>query len=189
MSKLEKMFAAREALGTEHGKALESVDEKISLLLYAQWDDWKALKDTLIKLDDSTEYGSDEGGIYRWVRFDVSDVAERERPYFDDYMLDRDGCVHADYENGALVTQEGPSIIVNDDGDVLDEDSGKWIIHRRDYKGEEHRAHLIEQWMDKSGYFPGVFEMDRYGNVGTVDTKALAAQYVPEPDDTDDEEA
>jgi hypothetical protein len=183
MSKLNKLFEQRAGIDADRYRAVESVDEKIYAELSTGWDDWRALTDAMDRLDSSTEYGSDEGGIYRWVRFDLSGIAERERPYFDDYMIDKDGAVRVDYENDALMVSDGPGLIINDEGDVLDEDSGKWIISRRDYKSEEQRAHMIEEWMQASGYFPGVFEMDRYGNVTLVNVQKLAANYKPEIDE------
>lgn len=51
------------------------------------------------------------------------------------------------------------------------------MIPERDYKsdGEDvdviKRNALIEAYMERSGYFPGVFRVDQRGNVSLVDTK------------------
>jgi len=67
---------------------------------------------------------------------------------------------------------EGPCILVNEQGDVLDQDSGKWIIDKNDYQTAEERNGLIEAWMEKSGYFPSVIQLGRYGALHYIDTKA-----------------
>jgi hypothetical protein len=57
--------------------------------------------------------------------------------------------------------------------------SGKCIIDEVDYTDHtitgkvdtRKRNELIESWMEKNGYFPGVFRCDCYGNVYHVNTQ------------------
>ena len=68
------------------------------------------------------------------------------------------------------MTSQGPSIIINHEGDILDEDSGQWIVSKSDYETKDERNKLIEKYMESKGYFPGVFFIDYYGNVKHVNT-------------------
>jgi hypothetical protein len=131
----------------------------------------KALKRDLDALERSNDYGSDEGGeIYRWVHADLERYAEC-KDCLDTY-LEQEYFTRIDWKNGALMTDEGPSLVIDDDGDVYDQYSRKTIIKAGEYKDDDElRNELIEQWMEKNGYFPGVFRWDRHGNIFHVDTR------------------
>jgi hypothetical protein len=124
----------------------------------------KPLKKALIELESSQQFGSDEEGIYRWVRFEEFPTDEEQREALAAYLSECQN-VQCDFKSDALKAWEGPSIVINDEGDILDEDSGKWIIHAKDYNGDERKRDiLIEQYMYTHGYFPGVFSVDRHGS-------------------------
>lgn len=78
--------------------------------------------------------------------------------------LQENHCINADFKNGCLTYSIGPAILINDDGDVLDQDSRKWILSKKDYNDDSERDEAIELYMDKHGYFPAVIEVDRHGN-------------------------
>lgn len=132
----------------------------------------KDLQSAITALESSREWGNGEVGIYRYVPFyGVDDYAEC-REFLEAYLADQG--IHIEGES--LVASEGPSFIINDEGDVYDQDSCKVIIERADYltdEGEEDEAKrnaLIEAYMEETGFFPGVFRSDGYGNVFLVDT-------------------
>lgn len=134
----------------------------------AIFDDSTALQRNLVNAESASMYGSDSSGIYSWYRIDTSkfsDALDELKEYIEDQ-----GCFTLDVDNECIMNYQGPCIIINDDGDVLDEDSGKWIVSKHDYNSETERNALIEGWMEKQGYFPGVFHSDRHGNVSLVST-------------------
>jgi hypothetical protein len=141
-------------------------------ILFSACPTWTAL---ITKLESSDEYGSDEGGIYHWVRAYGMTDDKAEREYLAAWLSEYH-CVYADFANDALKAHDGGCLIINEDGDVYDEDSGKRIVDRADYldeegeEDEELRNALIEAWMERTGYFPGVFTHDRHGNVFPVST-------------------
>jgi len=112
---------------------------------------------TTVPYDDS---------FHAWIRVDLSllidtkDKLEREllKEYFDLEFIG------IDFENDCITTSEGPCIVINHEGDVLDQDSNKWFISKRDYETVESRNKLIEAYMEKSGYFPSIVKCDYYGN-------------------------
>ncbi len=181
-TRLNDLFRYRDQVGAERHTALSKCDDMIYAVLQPAWDDCKALQAALGKLEQyNADYGADEGGVYAWVRADLDIVDERERPYFDDYLLDRG--VTADYANDALVAHVGGCWIVDDDGDTFDSETRKVVVpveQCRDESGdvdEGLHAHLCEVAMEQAGYFPGVFSCDRHCNVSLIPTATLAARY------------
>lgn len=126
--------------------------------------------DEMVKaLDDSKELtgvGYDEY-YHRYARADVTKLinteSELEQELLEEYLQDVH-CIYVDYQNDCITTSEGPCILINHDGDVLDQDSGKWFISKKDYETEEERNKLIEAYMEKTGCFPSVIEVDYHGN-------------------------
>jgi hypothetical protein len=155
-----------EALQRLHAEALECMTRKL--------DNGKALAAEFSRLEDSKELGADECGIYAWIRFDASDYidtdSELEKTTFQSYLQENHS-YSIDYMHDALQVYLGPCIVVNEDGDVLDQDSGKWIIGHQDYETESERNALIEAWMEKTDYFPSVVREDRHCNIFYVNTK------------------
>lgn len=86
--------------------------------------------------------------------------------FLEQYFID------LDFENDVASTSIGPAILINNEGDVLDQDSGQWFISKRDYETEEERNKLINEYMDKTGYYPSVIRCDYYGNAYFVNIEA-----------------
>ncbi len=160
---------------------LESDSEQVEVELQAAWNevfkDMTQIRDAVNALELSNEYATDRHGeICQWVRFDSKPFKEC-RTYFETY-LQNEHFVNVDWSNGTLEASQGPSIVINDDGDVYDQDNDTFIIDVSDYRDAEgtldepKRNELIEKYMEKTGYFPGVFSVDRNGNVFPIDTKA-----------------
>lgn len=118
------------------------------------------------------EYGDE---LVQWYRMpSLSEFAEEPtREYFESYLT-ASACIRSiDFENDAVTCSEGGAFVINDDGDVYDTDSGKFFVSRDEYETDAERNALIEEHMERTGYFPGVFSSDRHGNVVPVDTKAV----------------
>lgn len=135
------------------------------------------LRYAIIAIDSVNEYGYDDKGIYSWYRFrGLDDILEDAKEYLETYVSERDMSI--DWDNSCLKSYQGGSLIINDDGDVYDTDSGKFVIDHEDYVDDAldhdhqiiNRNELIEQYMKNNGYFPGVFTVDRHGNVDSVNT-------------------
>lgn len=130
------------------------------------------LKEDLARLEASRDYGSDECGIYAWVRIQA-EYTDSERDALDEYLCLSEG-IRFDKDNDALQRYEGESIVIGEEGDVFLVDSpgcGKVIVRAKEYETERERNALIEAWMERNGYFPGVFEESRYGDVRLINTK------------------
>jgi hypothetical protein len=175
MSTIEQLKSKLASLQISTGTEISALEAELQTALNVAFDDCGELQKAIADVQNSNEYGTDGNEIYRWLRFDLSDFSD-DREYLETYL--RDHFVHADFENDALMYYIGPQLIINDDGDVYDEDSGKIIITETacaDDDGaycEKVRNALIENWMEKTGYFPGVFSVDRHGNVFLVNTQA-----------------
>jgi len=157
----EKSSVIQNKLRNEYVKAFEST--------------WSGVvTDTLKALNDTKEYDTDSHGeIRRWayVRSALDQIPTEAREAFEAHVNDLE-CAYIDWEVGTVYTLECGNLIINDDGDVLDTDSGKWVIQNHEYDDDTQRNNLIEQYMEKSGYYPNVFKQDRHGNVFWVNTKA-----------------
>lgn len=138
------------------------------------------LADYIEKLEASKDLTADlDEWPCRWIRFDASEFIDTnstlEREALEKY-LDENFCIRIDYKNEALSMSDGPCIVINDDGDVYDQDSHKWIVHAIDYveDGEvniKKRNELIESYMEKTGHYPSVVRHDGHDNMFYVSTK------------------
>lgn len=187
-TKIEKLISKLNEVKAEAQAKRSELESKVQAELDKVWNADKALQSDLTRLESSGEYGSDDGGIYQWIRSSVEFPAEEFRSYFEAYLSDH--CVHVDFEHEAFKAYVGGAIVINEEGDVYSADDGinadSWIVERHQYTDEEGEADeskrnaLIEAWMDKRGYFPGVFSMDRYGNVFPVDTRSEETKLAAE---------
>jgi hypothetical protein len=162
----------------------DKIETKLQLAWNKVFDKSKTLKAGISAVESSNEYFGDEcGEIVSWVRFDLSNFQECKQ-YLECYLGDY--CVDIDWDNDCLKYRQGESLIIQDD---TRRDNGVWLNHKciideseyRDINSEnEHyergevnevkRNELIEKYMEKSGYYPGVFRVDYHGNVSAVKT-------------------
>jgi len=132
----------------------------------------KELQADIKALEVSKEYTTNQiGEVCQWVRTKsnldkYSDIKE----FLLTYLSEQHAIFDVDFKNQVFMTSQGPSIIINHEGDILDEDSGQWIVSKSDYETKDERNKLIEKYMESKGYFPGVFFIDYYGNVKHVNT-------------------
>jgi hypothetical protein len=146
----------------------------------------KQLKSEIAKafanLDKSNDYCYNQHGeIQHWIHAHelLAMVPKQAREYFAEYINDYH-CAYIDWDNDTLYYLGHGEIVINHEGDIYDGDSQKWIIKRDDYRDDngdydlDKRNELIEAYMEKSGYYPGVFESDYNGNLTAVSTQPKA---------------
>lgn len=123
------------------------------------------LQTAIKELEDSKEFGIDDG-IYRWNRFDFDDYKDNNEviEYLEQY-LNEHHFINIDIKNDAIMKNEGFNLILDHDGNIYDEDSQEFIIDHSEYTNKSKRNKLVNNWMEKNGYFPGLFSVDRYNNV------------------------
>jgi hypothetical protein len=142
----------------------------------------ESLNKAIDELNKSNKYSTDEQGeIVQWIGFDFGDFKDC-MDYLTEYLSEYHFII-TDFKNDNLYMRLGPNIIINEDYDVYDQDSGKVIVKKLEYydsdsdynpedpESELKRNELIEAWMQKTGYFPEVFKVDRYNNVFHVNTQ------------------
>jgi hypothetical protein len=167
----------------ENQKTLNELKEKAQSVFAKKMNspkNQKIIKDMVSRVENSKELTNvpNDQWLYLWSREDFSKLAndDFQKDLLQEYMREN-FCVEIDFKNDVLMSCIGPCIIINDDGDILDEEANKWIIKKSDYRNEENeldiklRNELIEKYMEKSGYFPSVVSVDRHGNAFFVNTK------------------
>lgn len=184
MRSIDSIKADIEHLQSERVAEMLPLENELQAAYDVLFSDLPWIEEAYTRLESSNDYMTDQfdGWPCQWTRVEqLADIEENARDNFRDYIDNKYGAVTIDWTNDVFVMNNGPAIIINDEGDVLDQDSGKWIIKKNDYlvgnddTGEAYyckltRNELIEKYMEKQGYFPGVFNMDRYGNVYPIST-------------------
>ncbi len=175
----------------ERASNAAATTEEISTLLHAIWDDCGPLNKAIAALENAakpTWLGTDdEGWPAGYIDLPI-DVPKREREFLSEWLIDY--CCYLDDDR--IVMTYGPSIIIEREGDVYDQDSHKRIVTSGEYKArmlnseagccddepeydevddDIRRNALIEAYMEKNGYFPGVYRIDHHGNIFPVDTR------------------
>lgn len=135
----------------------------------------EALKKMLVAVENSPELTNllNDDWYAQFARVDFSlliDTKDKfQRELLQNY-LESNHHMGVDFDNDCLTLSIGPAIIINDQGDVLDQETGKWIIKKSDYIDEADLYAQIEAYMEKTGCFPSVVEADYYGNPTYVNT-------------------
>lgn len=145
------------------------------------FDDSAKLKKALADAENASMYQLNENGeVESWWRYhDLSDYSECKE-YFENWVSEYG--FRVDWDNECLLLGQGESIFIQDD---TRRDNGVWlngkcIIDESEYKSEdgevneEKRNELIEKYMERTGYFPGVFRVTQYGDVFPVKTQKAA---------------
>ena len=119
---------------------------------YMQLSQKESVSKIIVELESSQNLTSDYDGFSIWVIIDykklLPDVysdfhVELLREYFSNMG-------HSlDVTKDTLQNFIGPCIVINEDGDILDQDSGKWIISKGDYETISERNQLIENYLEK----------------------------------------
>ena len=157
-------------------------------LLLGYWtkifDNDKQLQKDAENAQNASEYGADETGIYSWyrVKTNLEDFAGC-RDFLENWLSDN-YCLTIDWENDCFVSWQGDDNLMIQDDTRRDNgvwQSGKLVIDETEYKDEdgeidiEKRNSLIEEHMEKTGCFPGVFRITQYGDVFHVNTQTKKA--------------
>lgn len=181
MKKLEKIKNRIESLQRDATKNQRELREEAMKLFEREMKAKSAIILSLISaVENSRELTQVEYDDYfhQWIRVDFSCLIDTDDDFQKGLLSDflqNHYCLDVNYLADFLTYSIGPAIIINDDGDVLDQDSGKWIISRKEYENQDELNSLIEAWMEKTGYFPAVVSCDRYGNAFYVNTQKRGA--------------
>jgi len=174
---LEVLFTELDNNQGAYDHSKQRLKDKIQARLDVVYTDWTALQKAIVNSSNASTYMyNDMGEVCTWFRFaELSNVPEREREYLEAYLQDNH-YIRVDWKNDCFEQNLGPQIIITEGGEVYCQDSGSTIISPSEYlvDGEfDHalRNKLIEQWMGKNGYFPGVFSDDGHGNIFPVNTQ------------------
>ena len=128
-----------------------------------------SLQQDIHNLNKSNEYGCDDMGIYSWVRLEKFELPTDPAALkaLENYLND---CGYGvDVENKALFEYQCQNIQINEDGDVFDTDSGKFVIQSNEYATRRERNALILAYMKTQGVCYPVFRVDYYGTVNRID--------------------
>jgi hypothetical protein len=174
--KIEQLKTKLKMAESEYATNVTNVRNELNAEWFKIFEKSPVLKVDFKRLEESNQYGSDESGIYSFIHltYAIPDD-ESGKSAFSDYVAE-----HGYYyqsEHNALLNRQGECIIINEDGDIFLAECGnsKLIIGQDAYIEHSEfnidlRNELIETWMDKNGYFPGVFREDRHGNIFPVNT-------------------
>lgn len=140
----------------------------------------EVLKKLESDLDKSEDLGYfDDEFAMQWVRFKPSALIEigdeMQERLLKAYLADN-YFIYLDLENDAAMRSLGPAIVISKEGDVLDQDSGKWFLSKNNYSCTEDRNAQIEKYMEKTGHFPSVLQESGYGDVRFVNTLKAKVQ-------------
>jgi len=177
-SKIESLKQALESANqfvSEVSKDARARVSDVETMLQSTWDEAfdanQDLQTALKALDESKALTSVDGDdwYHRWTRYQAPESFDLEA--FKAYLDDR--CVYYDPKHHALTTTEGSALIVDDEGHVYDQDAGKVVVKPELYETVAERNALIEAYMQRSGCFPRVIKVNRYGEpFGYVNTKS-----------------
>lgn len=152
-------------------KELEEIKNKITKEFEKEFDKIEEIKQWATLVENANDYMYNEfGEISQWVRCESVDKFKEYKVELNNYLSENDYFFYIDFENSCLISQGRPDeIVINHEGHVFLEHNV--IIDKSEYETEEERNTLIENYMESTGCFPGVFYQDYYGNLEIVNTK------------------
>jgi hypothetical protein len=136
------------------------------------FEDSPLIKDALSALENTIFHGYFEGSEWpaRWARVDLKKFHDC-LPHLKEYLSENHYCFY-DPKNEVIYDFGSPAIIINEDGDILDQDKIEWFLSKDDYGDDENlRNQLIERYMEKNGYFPSVFIQTPHGDLFLLNTQ------------------
>lgn len=158
MKNVNELFEQLSDEQKQYNVAQAKLMGKILKELSIKYDDWSSLQKAIADSESSTSYMWNKyGDISTWFRFGaLSEVEDRERYYLEQYLAEH--YIIVDWDNDCLERSQGGCFVINDEG-VFDTDAAKFIINSSEYGDDESlRNQLIEQHMERTGYFPTVLE-------------------------------
>ena len=126
---------------------------------------YKVLTTLESRLYNSTQYCRIDGDYYQCSPFDpLVVVPVEDTRYLIVYLTDRLG-ISLNVEDKLALRFLGGIIAIDDRGDVYDTESHKQIVSHFNYATVGERNKQIEAYMEKSGCYPGVYQLDHYGDI------------------------
>ena len=179
MNKKIKELLREKEQNKESKKLLDSIeltiDDKITLEMAPFFEKHTDIIESIKALNESNDYFGDEyQNIYSFTRFYLPDEFKEYIEHFKAW-LDENHCATYDEKNDTLILCHGnDNILINDEGDIFQ--GHECIIGKAEYTNDDEqdetlRNELIEAYMDKAGFFPGVFFCNYHGNIYHVNTK------------------
>ena len=168
INKLKELLKENE---NNYQKLLDSLETEF----YKIFDDSGKIKNFISKLENSENYTREN----HWPHWPCQYLDNELKEFQDDtnmwlFLLDylkNNYSIYYTSEHDYFELSCGPSIIIQDDNSVWCQNSDKIIIESKDYNSENELFELIENHMENSGFFPGVFRTDYYGHIiGPVNT-------------------
>jgi Sec7-like guanine-nucleotide exchange factor len=164
---------------------LQADQDEIEISLQDAWnkvfENSVVIKAMVAKVENSTDYVFDKyGEIAQETRCYELDEFNGCQEYLENYLQENHS-ISIEWAYLRLLLNCGSdNLIIQDDSR---HDNGVWcegkcVIEESEYKDENTREvnetlrnKLIEAYMEKKGFFPGVFRCDQYGGVFLVNTK------------------
>lgn len=177
IDKINKMQAKIDALKTANAQRLDLITADLQVEYNKLFSKHRKLQAAIKALDKSNKLELDEADeVFQWVRLDLSQFSAESLPFLKSYLND-DLSIEIDIPHENLKYRLGPSLIINaDNGDVYDQDADKNVLEGSDYTSKAERNALIETYMKRTGYYPGVYVVDREGSVKHINTNSMQSK-------------
>jgi hypothetical protein len=153
-------------------KELNELNEKLKEKYFSIIDDIVVVKNIVLEIEKTTNVGRDSSDGWPCSYIFISGDIKKDKKLFS-YIKEYLSEYHGIYtENDSFILPHGPGIIIQDNGTVWDQDSEEIIIEKNEYSNEEELFEMIENYMKKTGCFPGVYRADYYGEIlGFINTQ------------------
>lgn len=172
--KINKLYDNLQTANITARDVVASAEEKLQLALNEVFDRDNELNDTIKQMDNSSDYiGNEYGEISTWMRFEIPEHYEKYTEQLE-HWIEENYCYRYDKNHECLLNFQGDCIVINHEGDIFL--GHECIINNDDYSSREEGCALIEEYMEKSGYFPPVLEANYYGNLSYVNTRPETKQ-------------
>lgn len=165
---IEKLEKQKE----RYEKLAEDVQSKIQTEFNAKFNKDKYIQELIKTIQNSDQYWTNEMGDICHGIYNI-DLEKYSNNYYElgEYLSD-EHFINLDFNPGSTLYENlgSEEIIIQRDGIVFI--GSKLMLNDFDYNSEQERNQLIEEYMEKSGYFPGVF-LDCNGHLTLIDTKKV----------------
>ena len=156
-------------------EAIKPLLEKQQAIANTLFENDKGLQDSIKEISENPkDYDiGNFGNVFAWTRYSLEHDSTEMLDLLDTYLSETETFCSWNRENECLQYDVGCSFLIYQDG-VYDQDSDGFIIDSKLYTedgeiNEAKRNKLIEEHMEKTGCFPGVYSCDQHNNVLPVD--------------------
>ena len=123
----------------------------------------------IAKLENSRDFTAENDDILVWTRVDFNTIIDEknefQRELLSDYLLNTH-CIVVNFQHSTIQQFLGRCIIIDEDLNVYDQDGGNFVSKNNSSKDETKKT--ILKYMEKTGIYPTVVSVDRYGNITLV---------------------